>query len=126
MIPCKFQGVVSISGTTPFYPIMGVGMSRGFRTHPPADMAPQGGEYLTPRHGVQQDLVSKQAVSILLECFLVQTVNIDTMLNNNGSLLNNGLKIGTCKQGLKATCERDTASTAQDILILESQFHVHF
>ena len=51
----------------------------GVGTHLPRHGSMSGGGYLS-RHGVQWDTVSKRAVRILLECFLVNECSFYTTL----------------------------------------------
>ena len=46
-------------------------MSRGMGTHPPRTWDVRGVSNHRLRHGIRLDMVSKQALCILLECFVV-------------------------------------------------------
>ena len=84
LVPCPFQEVgISDTMSLPEGGYVGgnpgVGMSRGW--YPPSNMGPQGGMWRGWVCGgggyeIPKDTIGKQAVCILLECFLVNSVSV--------------------------------------------------
>ena len=65
LVPCPFVGWVCPEGVF----MSGVG------GHPPEGGTAGGvGSHPSPRHGIQQDMVGKWVICILLECFLVHHI----------------------------------------------------